>query len=179
MVRANRGAYLADALTVIRGWIQAGCPKSGKRPVNGFGQWADWCREPIVWLGLPDPCATMFATMNEDPDREQLGRVIDAWNKTFAHQAVMVRELIRRAADVADLHDALSDVAGFKGEIDHKHLGKWLKSNAGKIVSGKRIVRDHTFKRNSAYWKLLTLSQQSATGNDYTDSSDSSAQAAA
>jgi hypothetical protein len=62
-LREQRGKYLADALTIIRAYLRAGSPSLSLRPLNGFNQWAQWCRQPLVWLGLPDPCEAMFQQM--------------------------------------------------------------------------------------------------------------------
>lgn len=170
----NRGQYLADALTIVSAWIQAGRPAANVRPLNGFNQWSSWCREPLIWLGLPDPCQGMFNQMADDPDRETLGQLLHVWNTCFGRDPQMVRALISRAIDVKDLHDVLLEIAGSKGDvIDRVRLGKWLKSHAGKIVDGMRIVKDETFKRNGAQWKL-TLLQREPKSPDHPDSPDSS-----
>jgi hypothetical protein len=173
VLKPNRGKYLADALTIIRAWIKAGKPASNARPLNGFGQWSEWCREPLLWLGLPDPCEGMFTQMADDPDRETLGQLLHVWNTCFGRDPVMVRALIARANDVKDLNDVLLEIAGSKGDlIDRARLGKWLKSHAGKIVDGMRIVKDETDHRNAAKWKLTNL-PTSRKSPDHPDSPDS------
>ncbi len=172
-LKIHRGEYLADALTIITAWVNAGRPASGARPLNGFGQWSDWCREPLLWLGLPDPCEGMFAQMADDPDRETLGQLLHIWQRCFGRDPRMVRALITRANDVKDLSDVLLEIAGSRGDvIDRVRLGKWLKSHAGRIVDGMRIVKDETFKRNGVQWRL-TLLHREPESPDQPDSPDS------
>jgi putative DNA primase/helicase len=56
-VIADRGKYVAAALTVVRAYIVAGKP--GKLPqLASFEEWSDLVRSALVWLGLPDPVET-------------------------------------------------------------------------------------------------------------------------
>ena len=175
LVRADRGGYLAAALTVVRAWVLAGSPRTEAKALNGFAQWSDWCRQPLLWLGLPDPCEAMFTQMADDPERETLARLLGTWYSCFGNTPTKVRDLIRRSSEVGDLHDVLNEVAGYRGDIDAHRLGKWLKASAGKIVDGKRLSRDTTFKTNSVHWRVVTIISPDATHRDYRDYRDSSA----
>jgi hypothetical protein len=167
----NRERYVADALTVIRAWVCAGSPRADVRAVNGFSQWAAWCREPLLWLGRADPCASMFAAMQDDPDRELLGRVLTVWAHCFDTSPTMVKEIVKRAEAVDDLKDVMLEIAGFKGDIDRRRLGHWIKNHAGKIVDSRRLVKDTTVIRNSDVWKLTVLAD-TPKRTDTTDSID-------
>ena len=39
-----------------------------------------------------------------------------------------------------DLWDLLLEVAGDRGHVSTRRLGRWLQSRAGRIVDGKRLV---------------------------------------
>ena len=53
-VREHRGELLGAALTIMRGYFVAGCPKQKLRPWGSYEGW-EFIRQCIVWLGLPDP----------------------------------------------------------------------------------------------------------------------------
>lgn len=59
-VRDNRERYAALALTVIRSWIESGDAPINCKPLASYGQWGAWVRQPLLWLGLPDPAERVF-----------------------------------------------------------------------------------------------------------------------
>jgi putative DNA primase/helicase len=66
-VIADRGKYVAAALTVVRAYIVAGKP--GKLPpLASFEEWSDLVRSALVWLGLPDPVETSEDARDDDPE---------------------------------------------------------------------------------------------------------------
>ena len=47
---------------------------SNCRPLVGYENWSELCRQPLLWLGLPDPTGSVFEAMADDPDRDTLDR---------------------------------------------------------------------------------------------------------
>jgi len=145
-VLRERGRYVSAALTLIRAWIVAGRPKASCRGLAGYGNWSDHCRQPLLWLGIADPTESVFSAMAEDPDRDMLLRLLDAWMQAFGRTAAMVRDVMRRTMspsnnENAELRDVLLEIAGERGDINPRKLGWWIRRHAGRIVDGKRIVR--------------------------------------
>jgi putative DNA primase/helicase len=66
MVMADRGRYIAAALTVVRAYILAGRPNVAAR-LASFEGWSDIVRSPLIWLGRDDPVKTIDKTRQEDP----------------------------------------------------------------------------------------------------------------
>jgi putative DNA primase/helicase len=185
LARSNRGAYIADVLTLVRAYQRQGVPDETLKRTNGYLHWSGLCREPLVWLGLPDPCAAMFEQLQHDPYREQLEFVLNSWYGEFGTSAHMVRDVIKAAESSKnkDLEEALLTVSPGKSDtIDRKHLGWWLKKNSGKQIDGKRFVRDTSRKRNAQYWRVelvtppagMTLSPTAPKQIDLNDLTDSS-----
>jgi hypothetical protein len=144
-VLRERGRYVAAALTIVRAWIVAGRPSTPCTSMAGYGDWSDLCRQPLLWLGLPDPTTSVFEAMAEDPDRETLGRLLAAWHAVFGKTPTMVRDAVREAFlshdKDAELQEVLHDIADERGEINRRKLGWWIKRRAGRIVDGLRFVR--------------------------------------
>jgi len=143
-IASNRSMYVSAAITVISAWIAAGEPLTSCKPVGSFGDWSALCRQPLLWLGLPDPANCVFEAMAQDPARASLQRLIAAWSPIFGSQSIMVRELVRRSthdfADCENLREVLLEIAGERENIDRRRLGWWLKRHAGQIIDGKCIV---------------------------------------
>jgi hypothetical protein len=156
-LRSQRGRYIMAALTVIRAWLMAGKPVTAGHPgtVNGYCEWSDWCRQPLLWLGYPDPAANMFEALKFDPAKDELERVMEAWNEVFGFSPASAKDAVRKSESVECLRDALLDVAeGRPSEIDPKKLGYYLKKNLGRPLNGRQFELDDRFKRNSNRYRL-------------------------
>ena len=150
-VLADRGKYVAAILTIVRAYVAA--EKPGRlRPLASFEEWSDLVRSTLVWLGLPDPVATMETAREDDPELNALRDVLNGWTEVIGKREATVREVLEVATtrthsemgeptDYAhpDFREALLAVAGFKGSIDATRLGNWLRARDGRIVSGLRI----------------------------------------
>ena len=163
-VLRQRGRYVSAALTIVCAWIRAGRPTTDCRPLAGFGDWSDLCRQPLLWLGLADPTDSVFKAMTEDPDRETLGRILTAWQGVFGKTAAMVRDAVKQAASFGDEHvelrEVLRDIADERGEINRRKLGWWIRRHAGRIVDGRRFVRG-SGTRSAETWQVESASTAS------------------
>lgn len=140
----ERGRYVSAALTIIRAWIVAGRPKTQCKALAGYDEWSDLCRQPLLWLGQPDPAEAIFEAMADDPDRDTLGRLLNAWYLCFGHKATMVREAVNCetfSEAGQKLQEVLNDIAGEREGINRRSLGRWIKRHSGRIVGGIRFIR--------------------------------------
>jgi hypothetical protein len=73
----------------------------------------------------------------------------------------MVREAVSRAnqpdhtgtMSYGDLGDVLYDIAGERGEINRRKLGRWITRHAGRIVNGLKFTRA-SGSRSAEAWKV-------------------------
>lgn len=79
----RRGELVAAALTVIRAYLAAGSPDQHLPTFGRFEAWQRWCRFPLTWLGMADPCLTRAAAEARDPVREKLSHLTSAWLDAF------------------------------------------------------------------------------------------------
>lgn len=159
-VLAERGRYVSAALTLVRAWIVAGRPVSPCKTLAGYGEWSDHCRQPLLWLGCADPANSVFASVNEDPDREALARLLAAWHAAFVKTPAMVRQAVKQAAqpgdESAELREVIQDIAEQGGVINRRLLGRWIKRHAGRIVNGMRFARDGG-NRSAEAWRVESV----------------------
>lgn len=164
-VLRERGRYVSAALTIIRAWIVAGKPKTECKALANYGDWSDLCRQPLLWLGCSDSTASVFEAMAEDPDREILSRLLQAWFAVFGKTEAMVRDAVRQAyaldAQQAELREVLRDIADERGEINRRKLGWWIRRHAGRIVDGLRIVRA-TGNGSAERWRVEVVDSVSS-----------------
>jgi len=159
-VLSERGRYVSAALTVIRAWIVAGQPRVDCRALAGFAEWSDLCRQPLLWLGFADPTDSIFEAISEDPDRDTLGRFLSSWQCAFGTAPALVRDAVRRAMfeEHAGLREVIRDIADERGEINRRRLGWWISRHAGRVVDGRRFVRNGG-AGGAESWRIEQVSQ--------------------
>lgn len=146
MVIADRGKFIAAALTICRAYAVAGYPGQCP-PLASFEDWSRIVRSALVWLECADPVATMEQARADDPDTTSLRTLLAAWRSTFQSAYVTTGKAIERAKSnymgelsEADLHHALHDVAETKGVLNAKRLAKFLSAKRGRILDGLRFT---------------------------------------
>ena len=161
-VLRERGRYVSAALTIIRAWIVAGRPMTHCKALAGYQAWSELCRQPLLWLGLPDPAEAVFEAMADDPDRDTLGRLLTAWETCFGRKPTMVREAVNYekediSSNDSELSEVLHDIAGERNGINRRVLGRWIKRHSGRIVNGLRFVRAGG-SRSAEAWQVESVS---------------------
>jgi phage gp37-like protein len=171
-VLEDRGTYIAAALTICRAYLVAGRPNKAPK-LGSFEGWSDTVRSALIWLGKADPVKSMEMTMGEDPEREELADMLEAWSDVLGTGS----DTRRRLADVLpramsmtrehegadlepefpDFHSAVMTVArrsayGRAVQPDAKVLGKWLQKFKGRIINGKRFMCASDAKRGNQWW---------------------------
>lgn len=146
--KAGRAGYVSDALTVVRAWVCAGRPQTPCLNVGSYGAWSEFCRQPLLWLGLPDPAHAMFETMENDADTALLGRLLHCWDKAFGRAPTMVRRAIEYAEEEIgslvcneEFNQVLDEIAGGRNGIDRQRLGWWIKRHANRVVDNMHFVK--------------------------------------
>lgn len=161
-VRLQRGRYVSLALTIIRASIVSNQSKIPCKSLATYEQWTDWVRQPLMWLGLPDPATAVFESMASDPDRETLGRLLSLWQKLLGKRPTMVRDLVKAAdkhskeSERIELYELLMDIADGRGEVDRRRLGWWIKKHANRIVDGLKLERAQG-QRNADQWVVVSV----------------------
>jgi putative DNA primase/helicase len=168
-VNACRSEYVLAALTIMSGYISSG----GRVDVRPFGSFEDWSRlvrEPLVWLGLPDPVDSLRVLEAADPERGQLGDMLRAVHDAFgigefksAHLLAATKGGRQASLDGGGLsltdqqaeaiQEALRGVCERNGELNAKALGRWLLRVNGRIEGGMRFVQSRQTKVG-AMWRV-------------------------
>jgi Domain of unknown function (DUF3854) len=162
----HRKELVIGGLTILRAYHVAGRPKQNVKPWGGFDQWSREIREPIVWLGLADPCRTRERVILNDPDRELNTDVLRQWFEVFGDAAKLTREVVAEAQkeDRHALKQALLAVAAERDnpkEIDPRRFGRWCATIEGRIIDGRRLNRGREIKR-AQEWRVSLVSSVSS-----------------
>ena len=144
-----RPQLVVAALTILRAYHVAKRPNQKLEPLGSFNDWSAWPRSALVWLGEPDPCITMNATRQTDPDLKKLAALLATWCDLFPSACTVKRALQEARAFTmndeplmqkrAALLEAMEDIAGDRNEINQRKLGNWLGARANRVVNGLRF----------------------------------------
>lgn len=149
-VMANRGHYVAAALTIGRAYVCAGYPEQ-LPPLASFERWSNLVRSALVWLGAGDPCKSMDMARAEDPIRAARAAVFAGWAKELGLNpgGFTVSQLVQEA-DAFDgsgfqcptLREAILAVAAERTgtSISPKRFGKWLSANKNNVIAGLKLT---------------------------------------
>lgn len=155
-VRRNREAYVVDALTIIRAWRAEGEPVTDVPAIGSFGEWSDMCRQPLLWLGQPDPATSLMEQIKSDPDARALAALMEAWCYEFGERAVTVRKIGRTIEENPEgaLAEALMELPVFEGRfLNPSKFGWFLRKNAERIIDGYVIRQVITPERRA--WTVV------------------------
>jgi hypothetical protein len=170
----HRQEMVVAALTLVRAWFAAGCPRVAQGNTASFEEWDHLVRQPLACLAqhdlvwgehdTPSLCdvATVFAeAAAESPHKEKLRAVLHAWRGCgVVGRRVTARDLLgsesTKGFGGAESHDklveAITDAVGAQGQRPNATaLGYWLKKHAGERMDGLCFERDGEISGSAAY----------------------------
>jgi hypothetical protein len=147
LVAADRGTYVAAALTIVRAYLAAGSPKVCK-PFGSYAAWSTMVRGPLVWLGEPDPIASMEGVRNEDTELNNIREFILLWLQygLDLDTPYLSAEIVEAARVPPppnywgpwEFNPFLLRIAAARGDpskVSRDRLGHWLRRISGRVVS--------------------------------------------
>ena len=141
-LKNNRRELVISALTILRAYHVAGRPSQNIPAWGGFDDWSARIREPLVWLGLADPCNIREFVLADDPEREESTAVSRGIVRCVRNGEFTAKDVVNRCGLDVDLKGSIMTVAaGHKQpqEIDSRRLGGWLRRVRDRIFGGLRL----------------------------------------
>ena len=140
------------------------------RPFGSFEEWSRLVREPLVWLGLPDPVDSIRTLEAADPERAQLQAMLSAVHAAYECKEFKAGVIVQQAGrskqqssidgaavltpdQAAGLAEALHMVCERNGELSAKALGHWFVRTNGRIHDGLRFAKGQAIN-NSGWWRV-------------------------
>ena len=159
-VMANRGAYVAAALTIALAYRASG-ERVACHPIASYGQWSRVVREPLIWLGEADPVRSMERARDMDPEQTAARELVAHWAACLGlDNQYTAREIVERVChdeNVPDFRELLLLQCGAGGQVDTRKLGQWLKRISGRLYDGYRIVLGRADKHDKVQRWTLTI----------------------
>jgi putative DNA primase/helicase len=159
-VLRQRASLVTAALTILRAYVQAGCPPQTTQAYGSFDEWYQKIAGALMWLGEPDPCEGRKALQAEVEDELLTFRqLVLCWHACYHATLSTARTLkqvtfeIRRHADPQspnqwdDLREALVafDSTYDGSYLDTRPAAYALRKYQGRVIDGKRFMKgSHT-----------------------------------
>lgn len=151
----DRRELVAALLTIAR-WGQRA--RTDLVPLGSFEVWSRRVRDPLVALGLPDPCAVLDVLHDADPERETALELLTEWQRSFGDEPTTTAAAIRLATRPKDpdteLRDALDAVAGGPGGINARRLGRYLLRIRDRVIADRVLRQGRDLLGNVATWRV-------------------------
>ena len=159
-VRADRGRYIADILTIAR-WYVGWNLKADVFPLGSYAAWSRFVREPLVMLGEVDPCETMETTANDDPATIRLVALLTGWYAEFGETPKTLADVVKDA-DIAGFYPVLKEQFPSRGgaEVDTSRMGYWLRKYVGRVSHGLRFLKDEGGTHGTMRWYVSKIKQK-------------------
>lgn len=167
-IQQNRARLLSSAMTLLRGYCDAGMPQQCMPAFGSFEGWSRLIRQAVVWLGLPDPCATRVKLSEQsDSTTDALARLIAAWQEVDAEQnGLVVSQLLSRLYAKEDpprdpsavaMRAAMENLVGCPSgrAPTPRQVGNKLKAYRRRVLNGAFLDSDPAeYNRHGAVWRL-------------------------
>jgi hypothetical protein len=162
-ITKERPRLVVAALTILRGFLEAGCPDERLSTMGSFEEWSGIVAGAVVWIGLPDPQSTRVdLDVSADREKSTLAVLIDALAAACEGRpgGVTAKELLEAAgadARLTHLRDVLEDLPGNKGKtVGARELGDLLRRSRRRVVRGRRID-SRPDRTNVARWYVESV----------------------
>lgn len=158
-VRENRGQLLAAALTLLKGYCDAGRPDMKLIPWGSFEGWSDLVRNTIVWAGLADPAdAREQLIAKADAETGALGALLsgiqlfdpEGAGLTASEMLSRINDPNTKNSEAAEMiREALGELCPptTGGQPNTRSIGKRLQHLVERVVDGRFLdkrTRNHT-----------------------------------
>lgn len=149
-----RSAYIGFALTIIQAFLLHGRRDDNLTQIGSYEDWSRFCREPLIWLGEPDPASSLINQVKDNTDNETLAVFLKLWRDLYHDEPVTVRELISDSHQKPKLQEIINELpVTERGSINPHMMGHYLKRHRGVRVNGLRIEDGKSSERKA--WRVL------------------------
>jgi hypothetical protein len=153
-VKGNRAGLVVSALTVLRGFFEAGKPRTDKRAMASFEDWSTTIRDCVVWTGIGDPLDSEKHAEQEDESTDILTCLMGGIKEIFSKHpelektGVSTKQMLSIASqdfDGEDYPQLLEAIEGL-GDRGKRALGRSIGQYVDRPLNGEMIRKDKYLK---------------------------------
>jgi len=147
-IRKDRGAYLSAIFTIARAFLRADHPipkPEGMHSVAGFEAWSRLVQQPLMWLGMADPCGNITSMRAMDAQSDELQRLHSVLRMIFKSGDTFTTAMCSRNAGEMRTTaygktefkwPELRDLMTVNGRLNPEHFGRMLGRHVNRMVGG-------------------------------------------
>ena len=158
---------ITAALTVLKGTLT-----NGFTVADGLGSFEDWnrtaraavCYAASLGFDVSDPAESIETSLSDDPETGKLRALLAAWFDVFGDTPTTVAECIK-AANLKEsqdegtrqhptLFDACDEIAGERGTVSPRRLGRWIEKKKDRIVDGMAFELTELTTNGVNHWRV-------------------------
>jgi hypothetical protein len=167
-VKDARGELVAAGLTILRGFIEAGCPDQDLTPMD-YPAWSRLIRGAVYWATEVDPCEGRKDLVTNDEETSLHRAIVDGWSGLCASAdktALTAAQAVAAIEQHGDQHPAIQDVfLGWSrdGKLpSSRSVGNHLNKIKGRNIGGKALCCTSSAIRE---WYVKPIAPQSVSGS--------------
>jgi hypothetical protein len=134
----QRHDIVGHVLTIIRSYLLHGAHE-GPSALGSFERWSSRIRNPLIWLGMADPCISQEQIRQSDTRLEAQTGLLKNLHLCFPDVPFKAREILSLPMQKyqASLIEHLNTLGCYtKGTLDITRVGRILKKMDGRILAG-------------------------------------------
>jgi hypothetical protein len=143
-VFAERANLLSAALTIWR-WGRQTKLKSGGKSLGSYEVWTQWCRDPLLALGMRDPVERTDEIKAADPKRRVLVAIFDQWWAAHGDQLLKAQDLDHEVIKL------IPNATTRDGVISRQKVAGFLAMNVDARVGGYALTKVPLTKKVAGY----------------------------
>lgn len=158
---ANHKLLVTACLTIIPAYLLSRDSIESHAPLGSFGDWDRFVRQPIIWLGLPDPVLSQQEIREQDDGSAELSGLLEAWASELGDKLPMTApELIVYAQghEGAFKTALLGVCCDRQGYPQTRLLAYYLRKNNGVICNGLALEKGS--RRGSGFQWSVALADE-------------------
>lgn len=170
---AHRAELLSAALTVLRAYFVAGCPKVAMRAMGSHEEWSRVVRGALIWAGQPDVAVTQDDLRDcANEERTDSSTLLHAWyaylGKAPTMLAALLEDLSRVEVGQHPQKEALKQALctfcpGAEGKLPtSRKLSYRIRGLTGKVMPGGFVLRRGKHGDRGVPWHVEHVSPRNA-----------------
>ena len=161
--KKHRHEIVSHSLTIIRSYLSSEAPAQ-EIPLGSFERWSRRIRDPLLWLGAADPCASQDSIRQNDGKLEAQTELLKILYNSFQADTFKAREIEVRVSNIdrVAIMEHLTLLGCLpKGKLEPTLVGRLFKKLEGRIMGGLLLCQSSR-SGGTVTWSVTASSRKKA-----------------
>jgi hypothetical protein len=156
-IKNNRGQVAGAIITIIRNWIEKGCPEYNGPNRCRFMGWLKVMGGILQAAGINgilDNHKAITTALN--PESEGWARLVLDWEAEYGDRPVQAKQLVKLAENIDFFALKLSDNYGQGAQA--QRVGMWLNKNKDRVIEGFKLEKLPPDRNKISHYRIRRVS---------------------